>query len=162
MREEAGTSDSLSDDENFEHECRIRDAYAANLAHERPRERLLSREHTYGAVSVRSIRGDMKTLAPNNALHIWEFKIKAGYSGLGQILVYVAMARKAVRFEKRVCGVLAAFSFQPEIPEAIELLNLGIETVEIPPKYRRAGGILPSGMLTAAPNIPVKTPKTKD
>jgi hypothetical protein len=151
-----------SDCNEFERETRIRDAYAMNLAQERPGEHLLGTEHTYGPASIRSIRGDMKTLAPNNDLHIWEFKIKAGYSGLGQILVYVAMARRAVGFEKRVCGVLAAFSFHPEITDAIELLNLGIETVEIPPKYRLAGGILPNGMLAALPNIPVKTSKTKD
>ncbi len=151
-----------SDYTDFERETRIRDAYAANLARERPRERLLSLEHTYGEVTMRSIRGDMKTVDHNNALHIWEFKIQAGYSGLGQILAYVAMARKAVGFEKIVRGVLAAFSFQPEIKEAIELLNLGIEAVEIPPKYRKAGGILPTGMVAAAPSIPTKTPKTKD
>jgi hypothetical protein len=149
-------------DDKYAHECRIRDAYAASLAHERPHEHLLSLEHTYGDAAIRSIRGDMKTVDPNNVLHIWEFKIEAGYSGLGQILAYVAMARKAVGFEKRVRGVLAAFAFQPEITEAIELLNLGIEAVEIPPKYRQAGGILPSGMLVARPVIPVKTTKMKD
>jgi RecB family endonuclease NucS len=151
-----------SDCTDFERETRIRDAYAANLDRERPHERLLRREHTYGDVAMRSIRGDMKTVDHTNALHIWEFKIQAGYSGLGQILAYVAMARKAVGFEKIVRGVLAAFSFQPEITEAMELLNLGIEAVEIPPKYRQAGGILPTGMVAAPPVIPAKTTETKD
>jgi hypothetical protein len=159
---ETGTPERLLDSDTYEHECRIRDAYAASLASERPYERLLSLEHTYGDAATRAIRGDMKTVNQNNILHIWEFKIQAGYSGLGQILTYVAMARKAMGFEKRVRGVLAAFAFQPEITEAIELLNLGIEAVEIPPKYRQAGGILPSGMLAAPPVTPVKTTKTKD
>jgi len=140
--------------DEYEHECRIRDEFAKHLKQERPGELLLGKEHTYSEVAVRAIRGDMKTLDEKNVLRIWEFKILAGYGGLGQILTYLAMARQVVGFKRTIRGVLAAFDFRPEITEAIEILNLGIDIVHIPPKYRLAGDVLPRGMVTPPPTIP--------
>ncbi len=142
------------DSDQYEHECRIRDEFAKHLDQERPGELLLEKEHTYGEVAIRAIRGDMKTLDEKNVLRIWEFKIVAGYDGLGQILAYLAMARRVVGFKRTIRGMLAAFDFRPEITEAIEILNLGIEVVRIPPKYRLAGNVLPHGMIIPPPTIP--------
>ena len=136
----------------FAHECRIRDIYAARLVEFRPRERLLKTENGFAGTRVRA---DMRTVDSRNCLYIWEFKIVASYDGLGQIQTYVALERQASRFQRSVQGVLAAFSIQPEIRTAIDVLNLGIELVELPPKLRLAGGIPVVTTFTPVPNIPV-------
>lgn len=139
------------DDVRYEHECRVRDLYAARLEELRPSERLLSTEHTYGDGSI---RGDMKTVDAANTIRVWEFEIFCSYTGLGQILTYVAAARRATSFKRRIRGVLAAFEFQREVAEAVDVLNLGVELVHIPPKFRRAGGLLAPSTAVAAPVIP--------
>jgi RecB family endonuclease NucS len=126
--------------------------YAARLAEFRPQERLLKTENGFAESRVRA---DMRTVDSRNCLYIWEFKIAASYDGLGQILTYVALERQASRFQRSVQGVLAAFSIQSEIRTAIDVLNLGIELVELPLKLRLAGGIPFVASSTPVPNIPV-------
>jgi hypothetical protein len=145
----------------YEHETRIRNAYAACLADERPGELLLKTEHEYETEAGRTLRGDMKTLDEHDVLRIWEFKICADYSALGQILVYVALARKKLAFQRIVRGVIAAFQFPPEVAETIELLNLNIERVDLPAKYRLAGKVPPDGMRIAPPVLPTAPDKTE-
>jgi hypothetical protein len=96
----------------------------------------------------------MRTVDSGNVLRIWEFKIAASYDGLGQILSYLALERLATAFGRRVEGVLAAFSIQPEIRTAIGVLNLGIELVELPAKLRLAGGVPAITNSTPLPDIP--------
>ena len=74
--------------------------------------------------------------------------------GLGQIQTYLALERLATNFERDVQAVLAAFSIQPEIRTAIDVLNLGIELVELPAQLRRAGGIPAFTNFTPVPHIP--------
>jgi hypothetical protein len=135
----------------FAHECRVRDLYAARLEDFRPRERLLKTEN--GFVGSR-VRADMRTVDSRNELRIWEFKIVASYEGLGQILTYLALERLTTSFQRGVQGVLAAFSIQAEIRTAIDVLNLGIELVELPAKLRLAGGIPAVTNASPVPNIP--------
>src|SRR5262245_32901157 len=101
----------ISMEEMFAHECRIRDLYAARLTEFRPQERLLRTENGFAESRVRA---DMRTVDCGNVLRIWEFKIAASYDGLGQILTYLALERRATNFVRPVEGVLAAFSIQPE------------------------------------------------
>lgn len=136
----------------FEHECRVRDLYAERLAELRPQERLLATEHSYAGSKI---RGDMRTIDADNVVRIWEFEIYCGYTGLGQVLTYVATARRATNFEKSTRGVLAAFGFQPEVIVAIEVLNLGVEVVQIPETLRLAGALLPTSASVTPPLIPV-------
>jgi RecB family endonuclease NucS len=136
----------------FAHECQIRDMYAARLAEFRPHERLLKTENGFAGSRVRA---DMRTVDSSNCVYIWEFKLAASYDGLGQIQTYVALERQTSRFRRKVQGVLAAFSIQPEIRTAIDVLNLGIELVELPPKLRLAGGIPVVTSFPPVPNIPV-------
>jgi RecB family endonuclease NucS len=135
----------------FAHECRVRDLYAARLEEFRPQEKLLKTEN--GFVGSR-VRADMRTVDSRNGLRIWEFKIEASYDGLGQILTYLALQRLTSGFRRRVQGVLAAFLIQPEIRTAIDVLNLGIELVELPSKLRLAGGIPAVTSLIPVPDIP--------
>ena len=138
----------------YAHERAIRDHYALRLSDLRPGERLLDTEHADPGSSIRS---DMRTIDVDNVIRIWEFKIHGSYQGLGQVLTYVASARRAARFATPVRGVLAAFAFRPEVVAAVEMLNLGIELVVIPETLRRAGGLLsPSGPVSA-PIIPAST-----
>jgi hypothetical protein len=137
--------------EVFAHECRIRDLYAARLDEFRPRERLLKTE---SRPAGSRLRADMRTVDRSDVLRIWEFKIAASYEGLGQILTYVALERLANNFQRDVQGVLAAFTIQPEIRTAIDVLNLGIEVVELPNKLRLAGGIPAITTVPALPQIP--------
>ena len=141
-----------------EHECRVRDLYAARLQDERPNERLLDTEHSYPGTAIRS---DMRTLDRANDVRVWEFEIVCSYTGLGQVLTYLAVARRAEGFERRVRGVLAAFEFQPEILLAVEALNLGLEIVHIPAKYRLAGGVPARAAPPPAPVIPSSPRKTR-
>lgn len=145
------TDDQLSLAEKYAGECKIRDLYSRRLTEFRPAERLLGTESMFEGSSVRA---DMRTVDEHNVLRIWEFKIFAGYEGLGQALTYLALARKAVNFDRPVKGVLAAFDFQSEIVSAVEVLNLGIELVAIPPKLRHAGGVPLTGELPQIVDIP--------
>ncbi|WP_410819110.1 hypothetical protein [Micromonospora sp. 050-3] len=138
-------------EDRYAHECRIRDLYATRLDEFRPDERLLKTEHSYEDSKV---RGDMRTIDRHDVIRIWEFKISAGYEGLGQILTYLALARRDLAFGRRVRGVLAAFDVQPEVDLAIEVLNLGIEVVRLPDKMRLAGGIPRIREPLAVPQIP--------
>jgi hypothetical protein len=147
----AGLSNSA-----YARECRIRDHFAASLKEERPGEVLLGTENSPKGLAIRA---DMKTVNNENTVRIWEFKIKAGYEGLGQVLTYLAMARKDDAFQRNMCGVLAAFEFQSEVVEAIQILNLGIEIVHIPVKYRLAGDNPASESIAGLPTIPFTVPK---
>lgn len=145
----------LSDDV-YARECRIRDHFAASLKEERPGEVLLGTENSPKGLAIRA---DMKTVDHENVVRIWEFKIRASYEGLGQVLTYLAMARRDDAFQRHMCGVLAAFEFQSEVVEAIQILNLGIEIVHIPSKYRLAGDNPTSEPITGLPTIPSAIPK---
>lgn len=143
----------------YERESRIRDYYAAELEQHRPDELLIARENSYAGTAVRA---DMRTIDRRNIIRLWEFKIRASYTALGQILVYVAMARRAEGYEPPIRGVIAAFEFQREIIDAVERLNLGIELVSLPPVLALAGG-LPDGLArTPIPPIPAPHPTASD
>lgn len=122
----------------YEHECRIRDCFAKSLRDLRPNERLIATESVYEGTCTRV---DMRTVDKFNVLREWEFKIDAGYSALGQILTYLAMARLRDNFQSRITGVIAAFDFHPELARVIEVMNLGIELVTIPQWMARAGRV---------------------
>jgi len=142
-------------EETLAHECAIRNEYAQRLAHFRPDEKLLKTEWKFASARARA---DMRTIDRYDVLRIWEFKIVADYSGLGQALTYLALTRLEKKFEAPVKGVLAAFVISPEIRTANEVLNLGLELVEIPAQLRRAGGIPTSTEHTPGlPSIPTFT-----
>jgi hypothetical protein len=141
-------------DGTYARECLIRDLYSKRLREFRPAEKLLKTEYTFTGSRVRA---DMRTIDRADLLRIWEFKIFASYEGLGQVLTYLALARMAAEFARPVKGVLAAFDFQPEVIAAVEVLNLGIELVVIPPKLRLAGGVPVIHTPTSTLNIPYLT-----
>lgn len=124
--------------EEFAHECRIRDLYARHFSELRLNECVIKTEHRCGKTKTRA---DLLTVDKDNVLREWEFKIKASYKALGQILTYTAITREEKSFERTVRGVIAAFEFQPEIKRTIEVLNLGIELVKIPDWMAKAGEI---------------------
>jgi hypothetical protein len=140
-----------SDEEPFAHECRIRDLYASRLVEFRPEEVVLNTEYAYASSRIRA---DMRTVSREGTIRVWEFKIFASYEGLGQALTYLALARKEEGFERRIQAVLAAFDFKPEIRTAVEVLNLGVELVQIPGKLRLAGGVPYARNAITAPVIP--------
>lgn len=105
----------------YAHECAIRDLYKSKLTELRSGERVLRGEHQ---IPNSLNRADMLTVDENDLLRIWEFKIDADYSGLGQLLVYLAYKRSSIDFVRPVRGVLAAFSFPEEIRRAVEIMNL--------------------------------------
>jgi hypothetical protein len=149
----------MEDVPEYERESRIRDYYAAELGQHRPGELLVARENSYAGTAVRA---DMRTIDRRNVIRLWEFKLRASYDALGQILVYVAMARRAEGYSQPIRGVIAAFTFQPELVDTIERMNLGIELVWLPPVLALAGGI-PSGPAVAAiPAIPAPQPASAD
>lgn len=142
-------------EEVFAHECKIRDAYALRLREFRPQEWLLATENKLAGSRVRA---DMRTVDSANRLRVWEFKVDVSYDGLGQIQAYVALERRAQLARRtqpgqEVRGVLAGFTIQPEIRIAVEMLNLGIELVELPGVLRLAGGV-PAMPPTRVPDIP--------
>lgn len=145
--------------ESYAREVRIRDLYAARLQELRPNEKLIKTEYIF--IGARA-RADMRTLDSSEVLRIWEFKIIADYSGLGQALTYLALTRHESRHSRTVKGVLAAFEIPDEIRLTNEVLNLGLELVLIPQTLRHAGGILPSTHFEFAmppaplPNIPIR------
>jgi hypothetical protein len=154
-RDEKGADlneDERPRDEKYAAERAIRDAYAARLREFRPTERLWKTEHTY---PPSLLRGDMRTVDELNRIRIWEFKIKLGFDGLGQILTYVALARLELNFARPVLGVLAAFEVPVELLTAIEVLNLGIEVVTLPEQLRHAGLVPATRPSMPIPDIPL-------
>jgi hypothetical protein len=139
-------------DEKYADERAIRDAYASRLREFRPTERLWKTEHTY---PPSLLRGDMRTVDELNKIRIWEFKIKAGFDGLGQILTYVALARLELNFARPVLGVLATFEAPVELLTTIEVLNLSLEVVVLPEQLRHAGRVPPRAATTPIPDIPL-------
>jgi hypothetical protein len=129
-----------SDPPQHAHECGIRDLYAERLGAERPKERLVRKEARY---STTARRVDMRTIDDAGLLREWEFKIRADYRTLGQILLYVAHARRERQFERPIRGVIAAFTIPDELRIAVEVLNLSIEFV-ILPRWMREGGYVPA------------------
>jgi hypothetical protein len=113
---------------------------------------LVARENGYAGTAVRA---DMRTIDRRNIIRLWEFKIRASYEALGQILVYVAMARRAEGYDQPIRGVIAAFEFQPEIVYTVEGMNLGIELVTLPPVLALGGGIPIGPAVATIPSIPV-------
>lgn len=142
--------------ERYAAEREIRDVYASRLREFRSAERLWKTEHTY---PPSLLRGDMRTVDELNRIRIWEFKIKAGYGALGQVLTYVALARQELNFSRPVLGVLAAFEVPTELLLTIEVLNLGIEVVILPEQLRLAGRVPLTARSTAVPQIPLVSPE---
>ena len=70
-----------------------------------------------------------------------------------RVLTYLAQAKLELGFERTVVGVIAAFVFPREIRLAVNVNNLGIELVEIPPRLC-AAGFVPTGP-SGCPVIPV-------
>jgi hypothetical protein len=145
----------MEDVPSYERESRVRDYYAEELGQHRPGERLIATENGYAGTAVRA---DMRTIDRRNVIRLWEFKIRASYEALGQILVYVAMARRAEGYDRLIRGVIAAFEFQPELVDTVEMMNLGIELVTLPVVLARAGGIPIGRAVTTIPQIPVPHP----
>jgi hypothetical protein len=96
----------------------------------------------------------MRTIDGTGLLREWEFKIIADYRTLGQILLYIAHARRERQFERPIRGVIAAFTIPIELRIAVEVLNLSIEFVTIPQWMRAAGRVPASGSCQ-----PIKIPK---
>jgi hypothetical protein len=146
---------ALAEKGTREHECRIRDFYAKHLHIERPDELVIATEHAYSGGCARA---DMITVDHKNLLRVWEFKIKADYEALGQILTYVALAKLKADFQRPIRGVIAAFEFRREIQLAIEMLNLNIEQAIIPAWMAQAGRV---PELLGQPMPTVEIPFTK-
>ena len=141
----------------YDHEVRIQKAYAARLPELREGEVLIASSRRFDCCDLIA---DMATVDPANTIRIWEFKIRADYKSLGQIVTYLALARYEEVITKwvptqnprRLVGVLAAFEFQPEIMLANVVMNLGIECVLIPP-FLRSSGSVPSAV--PKPHTPI-------
>jgi hypothetical protein len=135
-----------------QHECQIRDFYAASIRTVRPGEYVLRRERPcYGT----HLRSDLRTVDESNLLREWEFKSFATHKALGQILIYVH--RTICEYPGRqVRGVIAAFDFQPELRSAVYGLNLNVELVIIP-RWMRGAGDVPSVSYKKIVYIPNKT-----
>lgn len=136
--------------QRFAHESRIRNLYAQRLELERPLERFVKKEVRY---RDSAIRADMRTVDSHGLLREWEFKIRADYRALGQILIYVAHARQELGL-RPVQGVIAAFSFLPELRRAVDVMNLNIELLTLPIWMRAAGGVPADGKPTRLICIP--------
>jgi len=122
----------------FAHECKIRDFYVAQLAEQRPNELVVQREATFDGWTLRA---DLRTVDQSNMLREWEFKIRADYSSLGQILTYTALIREQMSFTRNVQGVIAAFEIPEHLVKAIRINNLNVELVTIPLWMAQAGNI---------------------
>lgn len=109
-------------------ERQLRDKFAARLSDFRPNEKLLGCEITYRC----GLRSDMETIDKDNTVRIWEFKLNADYSAIGQLIVYMAMKRNENKGKKKIVGVLAAVEIPKFIEEAIYSSGLNIEVVSIP------------------------------
>jgi hypothetical protein len=145
--------------DSYDHEVRIQKAYAARLADLREGEVLIESSRRFDCCDLIA---DMATVDKTNTIRIWEFKIRADYKSLGQIITYLALARyeevircwRPLHPPKRLVGVLAAFDFQQEIVLANVVMNCGIEFVTIPPFLRNAGDVPVSMPRPHAPVIP--------
>jgi hypothetical protein len=121
----------------------VRDYYASELAQHRPGELLVARENSYDGTTVRA---DMRTIDRSNITRLWEFKISASYEALGQILVYVAMARRAEEIagsDSLIRGVIAAFDFQPVLLHAGSIPTF-TEPTSLPAIPRQSGLFAPT------------------
>ena len=140
----------------FAHECHIRDLYAKRLGEFHPGQRLVTVEYGFAGLPESHLRADMRTVDTGGLRRMWEFKLQARYNALGQVLTYLSLARVEDAFENNIRAVIAAFDFQPEVEQAVEVLNLGIELVTIPSHLRLAGGIpsLPPPEIVHIPTFP--------
>jgi RecB family endonuclease NucS len=118
-------------------ERQIRDLYAARLSVLRPDERLVKTEFRY---STAARRVDMRTIDRFGVFREWEFKVSADHRALGQLLIYLAHARRELDF-RPVRGVIAALSIPDELRLAGEVMSLNIEFVTIPTWMRAAGAV---------------------
>ena len=132
----------------FEHECRVRDEFSRGLSNYRPSEILARTEQRYWGTLLRA---DMRTVDTDDVIREWEFKINADYKALGQIIQYVALARKAESF-RPIRGVIAAFTFTNELRIANEVMNLNLELVLLPSWLRRSGYLIEEAAVL--PRIP--------
>lgn len=135
-------------DNNYANECKIRDCYMKNLKLLRPNEICISKELS---LNSSSLRVDMQTVDANNTIRDWEFKIYADYTSLGQLLTYIAYSKLESGFSQNILGVIAAFSFQPELEQTIRVWGLPIELVQIPSWMKNAGNLCSNTYF----NIPV-------
>jgi hypothetical protein len=133
-------------------EIKVRDYFVARLKRMCPSQHPIATEQRYAGCGLRA---DLRTIDHADLLREWEFKLHADYRAIGQILAYVALARKELAF-RPVRGVIAAFSFSPEVPLTNEVMNLGLELITIPEWMRAAGG-LPLRE-TAHPPLPIIPP----
>lgn len=142
----------------YSHECKIRNAFAQDFRNQRPLEKVLSRETRYIATALRA---DLRSIDQKGLLREWEFKIDADHYVLGQILTYVAHARRQMSF-RPVRGVIAAFSFTDDLRMAIEVMNLNIELVTVPLWMSSAGRVpISGGKALKIPSIPRLTKPAK-
>ncbi|MGX9456543.1 hypothetical protein ACWU37_05680 [Photobacterium damselae subsp. damselae] len=109
-------------------ELEIRDNFATRLNEFRPDEKLINCEQPYSEVALRT---DMQTVDRGNTIRIWEFKVTADYSAIGQLIVYLHLKRKETQFRRNVVGVLAATEFPSYIREAVIASGLNIELYTI-------------------------------
>lgn len=109
-------------------ELQIRDNFADRLTEFRPDEKLLGCEQYYSKFALRT---DMETIDKDNTIRVWEFKVVADYSAIGQLIVYLHIKRQATNFERNVVGVLAATEFPLHICEAVIASGLNIELYTI-------------------------------
>jgi hypothetical protein len=122
----------------YAREVAMRDAYADELSRYRPGEHVVSKE---GLPGLTRRRADLFTVDRFDLLRVWEFKIRATPDALGQLLIYLWLCRNHYGGSRIIRPVLAAATFNPELPPAIEGLNLGIEIVQLPPAVLNAGDI---------------------
>lgn len=156
------TTSATDSGDLYDHEVQIQKAYAARLAELREGEELIPSGRRFECCDLIA---DMATVDKTNTIRIWEFKIRADYRSLGQIVTYLALARYEevianwvpAQPPRRLVGVLAAFEFQPEIMLTNVVMNLGIECVVIPPFLRNAGNVPPAIPKPHTPIIPRST-----
>ncbi|WP_107676140.1 hypothetical protein [Agrobacterium sp. LAD9] len=137
-------------DDNGAKEREVRDYYAQHLGRARPHEHLAKKEQGY---VLSRLRADMRTIDLHDTIREWEFKLHADYRAIGQILTYVALARKELGF-RAVRGVVAAFSFADEVSLANEVMNLNLELVTLPDWMRGAGNVTGRTTKFMLPKIP--------
>lgn len=142
--------DVIADDDNGAKEREVRDYYAQHLGRARPHEHLAKKEQGY---VLSRLRADMRTIDLHDTIREWEFKLHADYRAIGQILTYVALARRELGF-RAVRGVVAAFSFAEEVSLANEVMNLNLELVTLPDWMRGAGKVAGRPTKFNLPKIP--------
>ena len=123
----------------YARERAIRDSYAADLQRYRPEELEVNREALPGLQKQK--RADLLTVDRQRLLRVWEFKVRATPTALGQLLVYLALCRRHYGDQRIIRPVLAAAEFDPDVTVAIEALNLGVEVIELPPTVLNAGKV---------------------